>query len=372
MTNFQIRYLTLSFILRFTESGILPEHKISAIRGGIGNMLLMGNCIHSEYVIVPDGAKAKQGDFQLPEKVCLDCSFHKECLVQRIYYHPFEILPEFVQDKANAGYLYACDDVRTRVREGNQLEFQMTLFGNVIIHFPTILQAIYQLGFVGLGAKRVKFQLEQVRTHRGEPLLLNNQVCLAYLKPDLLEDYVRSRMGKYGERNAFEVVNRDGVCDAPVSMQEDRSKKECGIKDDGEMERNENFISNPSGTAKIHFLTPWTQKYQGEFLTRFEVQAFVDAVYRRVYLLNCFEGRQMERRHPFAQVMRQQEASPGFEKRTRYSGTHKEKIRLKGLTGSFLLENIPDEFWPYLFAGEILHIGKNCSMGFGVYEITPL
>ena len=36
-----VHYITLSFTLEMTEDTILPENKVSAIRGGIGEMLLL-------------------------------------------------------------------------------------------------------------------------------------------------------------------------------------------------------------------------------------------------------------------------------------------------------------------------------------------
>lgn len=40
-----IRYTKLTFVVQFTEDTMLPKQKVSAIRGGIGEMLLRANCV---------------------------------------------------------------------------------------------------------------------------------------------------------------------------------------------------------------------------------------------------------------------------------------------------------------------------------------
>ena len=42
---------------------------------------------------------------------------------------------------------------------------------------------------------------------------------------------------------------------------------------------------------------------------------------------------------------------------------------LRGIQGSFRFEELPGEYLSYLLAGELLHIGKNTSFGFGRYTV---
>ncbi len=53
----------------------------------------------------------------------------------------------------------------------------------------------------------------------------------------------------------------------------------------------------------------------------------------------------------------------------RYSGCHDEKIPLSGIKGTMDLENIEDDLYALLLAGEITHIGKNTKFGFGRYTM---
>ena len=123
---FDIRHVKLQFKIRFLEEGYVPQDKVSAIRGGIGEMLLRMNCIG--------------------RRDCENCSFRNECIVQRIYYHKPAIVPDFVTEKGNMGYLFECDNAYKYVEKGTVMEFSMLLLGDNIVNFSSILQAVYQFG----------------------------------------------------------------------------------------------------------------------------------------------------------------------------------------------------------------------------------
>ena len=60
----QVRFIKLHFTVAFCGDSVLPRDKVSAIRGGIGEMLLRMNCVR--------------------DRQCETCDFEKECTVQRI------------------------------------------------------------------------------------------------------------------------------------------------------------------------------------------------------------------------------------------------------------------------------------------------
>jgi len=53
----------------------------------------------------------------------------------------------------------------------------------------------------------------------------------------------------------------------------------------------------------------------------------------------------------------------------RYSSTQDRKMILSGIKGIVQLDLIPDHIMPLLIAGELIHIGKNTSFGFGRYRV---
>lgn len=42
---------------------------------------------------------------------------------------------------------------------------------------------------------------------------------------------------------------------------------------------------------------------------------------------------------------------------------------LTGIKGIIQVDLIPDQILPYFIAGELIHIGKNTSFGFGRYRV---
>ena len=54
----------------------------------------------------------------------------------------------------------------------------------------------------------------------------------------------------------------------------------------------------------------------------------------------------------------------------RYSSTQDSRVYLRGMEGRVVFDAISEEYLPYVLAGELLHIGKNTSFGFGRYRLN--
>lgn len=132
--KFDIRYGKINLVFEFTEATKMPENKVSAIRGGMGEMLLEQYC--------------------LSDRSCNACKFKEDCTVPRIFYHPLKIKPEYVTNGESLGYIIECENKQTTFSRGDKLKVNIILFGNVIIYFSQILQALYMLGMKGIGKEK--------------------------------------------------------------------------------------------------------------------------------------------------------------------------------------------------------------------------
>lgn len=57
----------------------------------------------------------------------------------------------------------------------------------------------------------------------------------------------------------------------------------------------------------------------------------------------------------------------------RYSTRTKQSRNAQGIVGKLEFnQSIPDTLWPWLWAGQWIHAGKDTTMGFGRYHITPM
>ena len=114
------------------------------------------------------------------------------------------------------------------------------------------------------------------------------------------------------------------------------------------------------------FLTPLSMKYRKEYMEQFYAEALVKGAARRVQMLDYYVG--METELPeFTEYprIRQQTVSPKSMKR--YSGTQDSHMTLRGIIGKVSFDSMPEECLDYLIAGELIHIGRNTSFGFGKY-----
>lgn len=298
-----VRYIKLHFTLLFPKDCILPISKASAIRGGMGEMLLRANCIRN--------------------RECDVCDFQGECIVQRTMYSRFDNKPDFITTGDSIGYVVECEDYQEVFKAGDMLEFNLILFGKTIVYFNQYLHALFALGQNGIGRSHAEFLIVQVKNTRGQAILENSNIYMKYYQVETIQNYVDYRIKQIEQRRYPD---------------------------------------------KIVFRTPLTQKFRGEFLEEFCMEAINKSIQRRLYMLNCFEGNDIQEFY-YEELVTPviAEQSVREMKVKRYSSRKDEKMYLKGIKGEILLENLPEELLELYFAGELIHIGKNTSFGFGRY-----
>ena len=306
MKELQIRYVKLHFVLEIVEDTIMPTHKASAIRGGVGEMLLRANCISN--------------------RDCEKCGFESECIVQRTMYSKFDMKPKLLSGTMDSvGYVIECEDYHEDFSAGDTLEFNLLLFGKTIVYFNQYIQAVYALGQHGIGKNKSRYQVAQVLNTKREPILDGNNIYMKYYRHETIEDYVNYRL-KQIEKNGIENV--------------------------------------------IVFQTPLTQKHNNSIMSEFDMDVILKSIQRRIYILDAFEQIDGENAYlkdlPTVKVLEQTTRTISVK---RYSNRRKQEMYLTGIKGDIVCESIPEESLKWLLAGEITHIGKNTSFGFGRYRV---
>ena len=299
-----IRYVKLHFKAVLLQDAILPADKVSALRGGMGEMLLRAHCVR--------------------DRECAHCDFEPECIVRRTMYSKYDIVPSFVKTSDSVGYILECEDRDEAFYEGDSLQFQLILFGKAIVYFNQYLQAFFALGMEGLGKEHARYRIVSVTNTRNQPLLADGAVYMKNFQVQTIDEYVKYRM--------------EHIC--PAAFQN-----------------------------RIVFHTPLTLKYQNVFLEEYHMEAVWNAVLRRIYMLECYEGIE-DTVYDIEEL--KDSALPDIEWQEarhinvrRYSSTQDRKMVLGGIKGFVQLDLIPDQMLPVLLAGELTHIGKNTSFGFG-------
>ncbi len=303
----KIRYIKLHFTVAMLEDTELPAEKVSALRGGMGEMLLRANCVR--------------------DRDCGQCDFESECIVRRTMYSRYEVTPRFVTTNDSVGYILECENYGKEFYEGDLLEFSLILFGRTIVYLNQYMQAFFALGNEGIGKNHSRFRVVSVTNTKRQKLFSEGMIYMKQYQIQTIWDYVKHRM---------------------------RQIQENGCKN------------------RLVFQTPLTLKYQGEFLDEFRMEAIWNAIRRRIYMLECYEGitnniynlEYDEAMFPDI-VMQEHE----WITVRRYSSTQDRKMSLTGMKGYADLAIFPEDMLPVLLAGELTHIGKNTSFGFGRYRI---
>lgn len=171
--RFQVRFVVLNFTLVFSEDAALPVEKESALRGGIGEMLLRQHCIR--------------------DRNCENCSFCSACIVQNFMYAKYQKKPDFVTTGESIGFVIEAEHGKKWYEAGESFRFSLTLFGNTIVYLNPLVQAIYMLGQVGLGEKKAKFQIAAIENRKGEPILYHGAIYYKNYQIETLSDYIQER-----------------------------------------------------------------------------------------------------------------------------------------------------------------------------------
>ena len=303
--EFDIRYVKLHFTLQLTEDAVLPRYKASALRGGMGEMLLRANCIR--------------------DRKCELCDFEPECIVRRMMYSKMEIQPKFMTSGDSVGYVTECEDYHEEFSQGDTFRFNLILFGKSIVYFSQYLNALYALGMNGLGKEHGRFRIISITNTKGQEILRNDDILMKNYEVSRLQDYVDYRVA--------------------------------------------NSQKNPP-EGEILFKTPLALKYKGEMVRSFEPEAIFEGIKRRIYMLACFEGIESDIMNEVISEVPEVISEDHYDISIRRYSNHQESaMNLKGIEGRLVLENIPEEMRDILYAGELVHIGKNTSFGFGRYRL---
>ena len=132
---------------------------------------------------------------------------------------------------------------------------------------------------------------------------------------------------------------------------------------------------NPK-TVHLKLLSPLRLQHRGEWIVSPLLTApiLLHAIIRRYQLLHELYGQ--SQMSPYTATLQPQIEGVQLQRHlswtewTRWSNRQKQQMSLSGLTGRLLLENVPDELWPYIYYGQWLHAGKNSMFGLGHYQIV--
>jgi hypothetical protein len=139
-------------------------------------------------------------------------------------------------------------------------------------------------------------------------------------------------------------------------------------------------IPPPASAVLIELITPLRMKRHGRLVgpREFQVSDFLRQLLRRTRDIAHFHGETegvgfMLPRSRAEVFDRTATMELRWRDWARYSSRQKSRLRMGGMTGSLRLQGETlEEWWPLLWYGQWLHLGKATSMGLGQYRIRSL
>jgi CRISPR-associated endoribonuclease Cas6 len=297
-------------MLEVLEPLKLPPFKGSTLRGGFGTAFRQAVCVTHQ-------------------KNCTQCLLLHNCVYSYVFETPIPDKSKVLTKYPNAPHPFVFDpplEDRTEYEPGEILELGLTIFGKSIEHLPYFIWAFEVLGKKGIGVKRGRFHILSVT--QGNRVIYRDKKLRYEIRRESWEDLLSN-------------------------------------------------TNSPGNEIKFEFLTPTRMLYRGKLVKVPEFHHLIRNLLRRINLMTHFhqdfifdaDVKKLIRESEKVKI-KKHSIKQGFIKR--YSSRQKQKISMFGFTGEIIYEGNFEPFWIYLKLGEILHIGKATSFGFGKYKMEVL
>ena len=297
-------------ILTALSTIVMPPYAGSTLRGGFGHAFRKMVCT--------------QGPID-----CRDCTLKAVCP----YPYIFETAPfEGAQQLRTYGDVprpFVIDPLSTRGEypRGESFVFRLTLIGRAIDYLPYFLVSFRELGEIGIGKGRGRFQLTQVLTD-GRESIYDGDTQMVHNRNNAL---------------SFDEIQREAE-------------------------------SLPTEALTVHLLTPTRITHKGQITDKLPFHLFWRRLIGRISALayfHCGESLELDFKGLIAQAETVQtvQSELRWHDWTRYSSRQNQKMQLGGLIGSATYAGDLGVFLPFVALGALLHVGKNATFGLGKYRI---
>lgn len=296
-------FLQLTIHIRFSEDTKLPMHLYSAFRGAFGHALKQVSCL------------------QLNGE-CHSCRARFECPYSYIFETPVKAEETFYQGQQYSSHPFIIDPpkwVKT-FQQDVEYSFQITLFGKALEHWKNIIKAVLRMGKLGIGEKRVNFEVLSVTSQGNEIWHINSP--FHYTLP--VENMMKKKDYKTNITIRFTTPTQIKI--------------------------NSQLIKNPSFTDLARLIIRRTKA-----LAYYHTDNFVD-----------FDTEELLAVSREIQIKTINTDWIHFD---RISNRQKSKMKVKAMIGSIDYEGDVHQFEKLLAFAEIAHIGKKTAFGFGKIKI---
>ena len=351
----QIKTASFNFHLMALEPIILPPYKGSTLRGGFGYAFKRIVCA-------------------IRDKECPDCLLKEKC----VYSYVFETSPpsdtKIMRKYKSAPHPFVIEPPSERRRgykPGDEINFGLILIGRAIDYLPYFIYTFDELGRIGIGKGKAKYELKDVRCD-GQHIYDSKSKTLKSFSPSIIS------------------LPFDPETEIPPLTRGDKE----GLSNNSPLENSfskyptlEKSISNYPPLAKggeegfedtqltLDFLTPTRILYDSHLTLDLVFHILIRNLLRRLSLLYYFHCGGDPSEWDFkgiieiAKDVKVKKQALTWHDWERYSTRQDTRMKMGGFVGNISFEGNIEPFMQLIKAGEILHVGKGTSFGLGKYRI---
>lgn len=308
----QLHFAKFRFVLEAAETLFLPAYKGSTLRGGFGHAFRKVVCTMGP---IP----------------CETCLLQLKCPYPQFFETPVVgEPPPFMRGVKTGPQPFVLEPPPERKKKyaaGERLEFDLVLIGRAIEHLPYFIYTFDRLGSMGIGRRKGKFRLREVRSCGAEPIRIYDDDSKV-----LTADYA-----------VLSQTPDPSAPDAPTQL-------------------------------TLRFLTPTRIKVGGHLTIELTFREIVLNVLRRASTLSHFHVPDSDVNWDWKEILNAANAVEttcrlNWYDWERYSNRQKTRMKLGGFVGDVQLRGELGEWLPLLRLGEFVHVGKGATFGLGKYEV---
>jgi len=315
------RFALFRLCLTPAELVVLPFFKGSVFRGALGSALKKVACVFRD-------------------RECEGCQLEENCVYRKIFETPKPADDSYFRGMVKIPHPFVLEppqEEKQAYEPDDNITFHLILIGHAMKHWPFFVYAFSELGQSGIGkhieSKRGRCKLNTVESlpslnaKKGEILYTHDsqEISGGYM-PVGLTEVLRGR---------------------PEQLNE----------------------------ITLEFLTPTRIQEYGDLQQKLTFATLLKRLLQRISMLSYFHcGKRLDidYRTLIEQAEREIEvASESLEwfALRRYSRRQEQSVSLGGFLGNITFEGNLQDYLPFIYLGEYLHVGKNTAFGLGKYRV---
>lgn len=331
--------LRFNLTLNAIDAITLPPYKGSTFRGGFGHAFKKVVCT-------------------IKRETCDDCLLKLKCIYSYVFETPPPEDSEILRKYEKAPHPFVIEpplETKTIYKPDETLTFNLILIGKALDYLPYFIYTFEELGRIGIGKGRGKYELQEVR--QGD--------CPGFTDGGTIS-VVESGLSP--------------VAETVIYRSEDKRLKP--VKNNSPsissyLKRGSGAVTPDSRLLTLDFTTPARIIVNADLVVDLEFHHLIRSLLRRISTISYFHyGKRLELDFKGmierSQMVKIKERDTKWHDWERYSARQDTRMKMGGFVGRVTFEGDLGEFMPFIELGEMLHVGKGTSFGLGKYLLPKV